>query len=98
MMEGGQESSLRKWKQLKHWALTLEVALLGFLTGAFFLSRTYVPMLYLILGLAVALILVAKEAKRPVWSPPLPQMIAIVLAAEAGSMLLIYGIVKLRLA
>ena len=82
---------------LRNWAATLQLALLGFMTAAFFLSRTYIPMLYLVVGLSVALILIARQLNRPVWSPALPRLAAIVLGSEAASILVIYVVVKLRL-
>jgi hypothetical protein len=54
------------------WARALRISLAGFLAAAFFLSRAFVLPLYLILGMAVALLGVASEqtesiAPQPAW-------------------------------
>jgi putative inorganic carbon (hco3(-)) transporter len=82
---------------LKHWAGVLQLSLVAFMTAAFFLSRTFVPTLYLIVGLSTALTLIARRAGETVWLPPLPNIGSLVVACEAGSVLLIYVIVKLHL-
>ena len=38
----------------RRWAILLRLSLLGFLTCALFLSRTYQPTLYILLGLCIA--------------------------------------------
>jgi putative inorganic carbon (HCO3(-)) transporter len=53
--------------ELSGWGRALTIAILGFLVGALFLSRPYDVMLYLILGLAVA---VRDIARRVGHSPP----------------------------
>jgi len=68
------------------------------MTAAFFLSRTFVPMLYLLIGLSVALVLIARQGDREVPLPDLPSLGAIVLACEVASIALIYIVVKLHLA
>lgn len=84
-------------RSIRKWAGSLQLAMAGFLTAAFFLSRTYIPLLYLVVGLSVALIQIARGENRPVWSPSLPQFGAIVLGCEAASLLAIYAVVKLHL-
>jgi hypothetical protein len=75
----------------------LQLALTGFMTAAFFLSRTFVPTLYLIVGLAAALAAIARSAGRSIPLPPLPELGAFVLASELGSIAFVYAIVKLHL-
>ena len=82
---------------IRKWAGSLQLAMAGFLTAAFFLSRTYIPLLYLVVGLSVALIQIARQENRPVWSTSVPQLGAIVVGCEAASLLVIYTIVKLHL-
>jgi len=80
----------------RRWADGLGLSLCGFLAAAFFLSRTFAPTLYLILGLSAALIAIARGAGRTV---PLPAPVALagaVLACEAGGVGLVYAIVKLH--
>jgi putative inorganic carbon (HCO3(-)) transporter len=82
----------------KDWANVLQLSIVAFMTAAFFLSRTFVPMLYLLLGLSAALVLIARQGDRETRLPALPNLAAIVLACEVGSVALIYIIVKLHLA
>jgi len=83
---------------MRRWATGLQLALIGFLTATFFLSRTYAPILYLILGLSVSLILIARQAHRPISSFSLPRFGSLVLACELASILVIYALVKFHLA
>jgi len=83
--------------QLRHWASTLQLSLIGFMTAAMFLSRTFIPMLYLLIGMALALTLIARHAERPVWLPSVPRLGSFVLASEVASIVLIYIVVRLRL-
>jgi hypothetical protein len=71
--------------------------LLCFLTAAFFLSRTFVPLLYLLLGLGVAITLIARNDGQQVWSPSLPRLAAIIAGVEVISIVGIYLIVKFSL-
>lgn len=84
--------------QLAHAAGILQLSMLGVLTAAFFLSRTYVVMLYLMLGIAIALILIARESGRPVWSPSVPQLTGLVMGSQVGTIALVYLAVKMRVA
>jgi putative inorganic carbon (HCO3(-)) transporter len=80
----------------RQWAGALQLALIGFITAAFFLSRTFVPMLYLVVGLAAALAAIVRGADRQVSLPPLPELGMLVLACELGSIGLVYTMVKLH--
>jgi O-antigen ligase len=82
----------------KRWAEGLELSLVGLLTAAFFLSRTFVPTLYLVVGLAAALAAIVRAADRPLPLPALPTLGLVVLASEAGGIAFVYAIVKLHLA
>jgi O-antigen ligase/polysaccharide polymerase Wzy-like membrane protein len=82
---------------LRDWASTLQLSLIGFMTAAMFLSRTFIPMLYLLIGLSVALTLIARQAMRPVWTPSFPRLGSLVLASEVASILIIYMAVKFHL-
>jgi F0F1-type ATP synthase assembly protein I len=72
--------------------------MIGFLAAAFFLSRTFVPMLYLLIGLGVALIVIARNANIAVETPSVRRLGAILLASEIGSILFIYALIKVDLA
>lgn len=82
----------------KQWAGALQLSLLGFVTAAFFLSRTFVPTLYLVIGLSAALSAIARAAGRSIPLPALPTLGSLVFACEAGSIAVVYAIVKLHLA
>ena len=84
-------------QQLRLWAGAIELSSIAFMTAAMFLSRTFVPMLYLLVGLGIALTLIARQAKRPVWSPSAPQFGTLVLLSEVASIVLIYVVVRLHL-
>jgi O-Antigen ligase len=80
----------------RQWAEGLQLALIGLLVAAFFLSRTFVPTLYLILGLAAALAAIARAGNRSVPLPALPELGMRVLACELGAIAVVYTIVKLH--
>lgn len=80
----------------RQWAEGLQLALIGFLTAAFFLSRTFVPILYLIVGLSAALAAIARNENRSIPLPALPQLGTLVLACELAGIASVYAIVKLN--
>jgi hypothetical protein len=82
----------------RQWAEGLQLALIGFMTAAFFLSRTFVPTLYLIIGLSGALAAIARGASRSIPLPALPKLAILVLACELGSIGVVYTMVKLHVA
>jgi hypothetical protein len=79
----------------RQWADGLQLSLVGFIAAAFFLSRTFVPTLYLVVGLSAALAAIARAAGRSISLPPLPQLGTLVLACEIGGIAVVYTIVKL---
>lgn len=76
----------------------LQLALIGFMTAAFFLSRTFAPTLYLVIGLAAALAAIVRAAERPVPLPALPELGMLALAYEIGGIGIVYTMVKLHVA
>ena len=82
----------------RQWAEGLHLSLIGFMTAAFFLSRTFVPTLYLIIGLSAALAAIARDADRSVPLPALPELGTLVLGCELGGIAVVYTIVKLHFA
>ena len=76
----------------------LQLALIGFMTAAFFLSRTFVPTLYLMIGLSAALAAIARSAGRSIRLPALPELALLVLACELGAIGVVYAMVKLHVA
>jgi hypothetical protein len=79
----------------RRWANGLGLSLCGFMAAAFFLSRTFAPTLYLILGLSAALIAIVRGAGRTIALPSPAALASTVIACEAGGIGLVYGIVKL---
>jgi putative inorganic carbon (hco3(-)) transporter len=82
----------------RQWAEGLQLALFGFMTAAFFLSRTFAPTLYLIIGLAAALAAIARHAGRPIPLPAAPALGMLVFACVLGSIGVVYTMVKLHFA
>lgn len=78
-------------------AANLQCALFGYMAAAFFLSRTYVPLLYMLIGLCAALVLIARKANLSVPLPSWSRMITALAASEVGSIFLIYIIRKLQI-
>jgi len=81
---------------IQRHAAILQAALIGFMAAAFFLSRTYVPLLYLLIGLSASLVLIAKKNGVPVVLPTLVRIGSLIAASEFASILLIYIIGRLQ--
>jgi hypothetical protein len=77
----------------QQWVVLMRLALVSFMTTAWFLSRSYTTTLYLVLGLATATIALqgytAKPRDRFHW-------IFSTLAAEGLLVIVVYGLVRLR--
>jgi putative inorganic carbon (HCO3(-)) transporter len=84
-------------EQLRRWAGVLQLSMMAFLVAAVFLSRTFTPLLYLVLGLATALLLIAIEANKPIWRPSLLQFSGVV-PLEFATISVIYVIARFRIA
>jgi putative inorganic carbon (HCO3(-)) transporter len=82
--------------EIRNHASTLQHALFGFMAAAFFLSRTYIPLLYLLIGLCASLVLIARENDVPVALPSWPKVGTLIVAAELASIVLIYFLQKLQ--
>ena len=80
------------------YAEALQLALIGFLTAAFFLSRTFVPTLYLIVGLSAALAAIVRDEGTTISLPALPELGMLVLVCEIGGIAVVYTMVKLHVA
>jgi putative inorganic carbon (HCO3(-)) transporter len=83
---------------IRRHASILQAALIGFMAAAFFLSRTYVPLLYLLIGLSASLVLIAKRNDVPVVLPTYVRMGYLIAASELASIILIYIIGKVQFA
>jgi hypothetical protein len=82
----------------RQWAGALQLSLIGFMTAAFFLSRTFAPTLYLVAGLSAAVAAIARNMDRSIPLPAMPALGALVLACEAGGIAVVYAFVKLHVA
>jgi putative inorganic carbon (HCO3(-)) transporter len=80
--------------EIRRWAIILRLSLIAFIAAAFFLSRTFIPLLYMLIGLGTALVLVARQEDRVVRLPSLPRLGSLLLACEFATILFIYIIVK----
>jgi putative inorganic carbon (HCO3(-)) transporter len=76
----------------------LQLALIGFMTAAFFLSRTFAPTVYLVIGLSAALAAMVRAAGRPIALPALPELGMLAFACEVGGIGIVYMMVKLHVA
>ncbi|MBZ5595233.1 MAG: O-antigen ligase family protein [Acidobacteriia bacterium] len=81
---------------IRRHASILQAALIGFMAAAFFLSRTYVPFLYLLIGLSASLVLIAKKNDVPLVLPTYVRIGALIAASELASIFLIYIIRELE--
>jgi hypothetical protein len=81
--------------ELCRWARACGFALVGFLAGAFFLSRTYSTTLFIFLALPTALASVARRSGRSV-APFSPVGWTLGIAVlQAVTLIVVYGIVRL---
>ncbi len=78
------------------WARAIRVSLAGFLTAAFFLSRTYIITLYLLLGMAIAVVRLSRKEEGARSESGLLSMMKRSFAFEIGSVLAIYALLRLR--
>ena len=83
-------------EMLRLQASVIIASLAGMLSAAFFLSRTYNPVLYLLVGLASALQGIARKSGYPVELPSLYLLGRNVVALEFASILAIYVLVRVN--
>jgi hypothetical protein len=76
-----------------HWVVVMRLALVSFMTTAWFLSRSYTTTLYLVLGLATVTIALHRENGK---SSDRGHWILSTVTIEAVMILVIYGLVRLR--
>jgi putative inorganic carbon (hco3(-)) transporter len=82
---------------LRRWAIGLRLSLVGFLVSAFFLSRTYTPTLYLILGMAIVLSHIARLEGRKLETPSFPKLAGQIVSLQLASIAFIYLVMKVGL-
>ena len=76
----------------RHWVAAMRIALVAFVTTAWFLSRSYTLPLYLVLGLATAMIALRQSAADSYTSR---RWVFLTLAVEVSAILCVYGMVRL---
>jgi O-antigen ligase len=77
----------------QQWIVAMRLALVSFMTTAWFLSRSYTITMYLVLGLATATIALQHGDRK---SPPRGHWILSTITAEVLLIILIYGLVRFR--
>jgi O-antigen ligase len=77
----------------QQWIVAMRLALVSFMTTAWFLSRSYTITMYLVLGLATATIALHEGDRK---SPPRGHWILSTITAEVLLIVLIYGLVRFR--
>ncbi|MGC1484111.1 MAG: O-antigen ligase family protein [Candidatus Acidiferrum sp.] len=77
----------------QHWVVVMRLALVSFMTTAWFLSRSYTTTMYLILGLATATIALHRDNSK---SSARGHWILSTVTLEALMIIVIYGLVRLR--
>ncbi|MGC2232637.1 MAG: O-antigen ligase family protein, partial [Candidatus Acidiferrum sp.] len=77
----------------QQWIVAMRLALVSFMTTAWFLSRSYTTTMYLVLGLATATIALYHGDRK---KPDRGHWIFSTLTAEVLVIVLIYGLVRLR--
>jgi hypothetical protein len=75
------------------WVVLMRLAMISSLTTCWFLSRTYEITMYLILGLATATLALQRNNAN---SPVSNRWLSSTLAVEVLSIVIIYGMVRLR--
>ncbi|HXJ06278.1 MAG TPA: O-antigen ligase family protein [Candidatus Acidoferrum sp.] len=76
-----------------HWVVLMRLALVSFMTSAWFLSRSYTTTMYLVLGLATATIALHRDSTK---SSDRGHWILSTVTLEAVMIIVIYGLVRLR--
>ncbi len=80
---------------LIHAARVMRVAFVGLLTSAFFLSRSFSMVFYLVLGMSAALRLMY-DRKHPEITHPYGKLVRAVMLAVVGSVVFLYLFVRIR--
>jgi O-antigen ligase len=76
-----------------HWLLSMRLGLVGFIATCWFLSRSYSTPMYLVLGLATAMIAIQQPAAR---LSIRSRWLFFTLLAEGVALICVYGMVRLR--
>jgi hypothetical protein len=85
----------RSSEELKRWAEAIVLSLIGFLVSAWFLSRTYTVLLYVLLSLAAGVFQIRRGAGGNVMSPSIVSWVPRTLLIECATLLAVYGSIRL---
>ena len=96
-LQKAENESSEKIKNIKYYAFALEAGLIGFLASAFFLSRTYITLPYIMIALVVALFNVGQERYKRPKNKIIPVDLRNIGLVSLGSLILIYVIMKVVL-
>ena len=88
------DSTTAEQSELSRWGGALRLSLLSFLVSSLFLSRTYSPTLFLLLGLPAALVGIARARGCQLGPSPLPFTIKLG-AATVGTVVVAYIVTRL---
>jgi len=88
------ESADPETADVERWARAIRISLAGFLAAAWFLSRAYVLPLYLILGMAVALLAMTSEEPEPISRKPVWRLAGLTAQLGFAAILLVYLAVR----
>jgi hypothetical protein len=92
LSNGGDQGA--EMAELAPWGRALHLALVSFLTAALFLSRTYSPVLFLILGLGTGLSDMARRRGQVADSTPLLRWVPRIVGLEAVSVFMVWLAVR----
>jgi O-antigen ligase len=82
--------------EVGRWARTLRISLAGFLAAAWFLSRAYALTLYLVLGMAGALLSLTSEEEKSITRQPLSRLFGLTAMAEVAAIAFLYVWLRAR--
>jgi O-antigen ligase len=83
-------------REARRWARALKLAIYAFLAGGFFLSRTYLMTLYLLLAMSLALIELVRRTGGEIRPVPMKVWVPGVGVLEVASIVFFHVLVKVR--
>jgi putative inorganic carbon (HCO3(-)) transporter len=83
-------------ESIRQWAGTLQLCFCGYLVAGFFLSRSYVYILYVLAALTGALTMLARREELTFEFPKIPEVMRLAASVEFASMFIIYVGIRLN--
>jgi len=90
------EAAEKRGADVDKWAKALRISLAGFLAAAWFLSRAYVLTIYLVLGMAVALLSFTSVEEELVARQPVRQLVSLTAKFGFAAIAVVYVWVRVR--